>query len=196
MKETRTINTAFEVREEGESPVISGYASVFENWYNCGWYEERIAKGAFDKCIEKSDVRALFNHDPNLILGRNKAGTVELRTDEHGLGYDINPPDTSYARDLLVSMKRGDINQSSFAFTVSPQGEKWELESDGTYKRTIVEISQLYDVSPVTYPANESTNVYARSKEDVDAELKGKVDWTIRAKAEQELLEDELRILG
>jgi len=197
MKETRTLDTNFEVREDGEHPVIEGYASTYETWYNCGWYQERIAKGAFDKCVTTSDVRALINHDPNLIIGRNTANTLMLRTDEHGLGYIIDPPDTSYAKDLLVSMKRKDITQSSFAFTVDPSGEQWEMDSNGAYKRTIKEVSYLYDVSPVTYPANADTNVYARSKDEIDAQLKNPdVDKIIRARAEQEQLENELMVDG
>jgi len=95
-------------------------------------------------------------------------------------------------------MKRGDIDQSSFAFTVNEDGERWEIDSDGEYKRTIVKVSALYDVSPVTYPANNNTNVYARSKDDVDKLLQADVDSKAnkdklaRAKAEQELMEAEL----
>ena len=197
MKEIRTLDTSFEVREDGDQPIIEGYASTYDTWYNCGWYQERIAKGAFDKCIAGSDVRALINHDPNLIIGRKKANTLMVSTDDHGLRYVINPPDTSYAKDLVVSMKRGDIDQSSFAFTVNSAGEQWEMDSDGVYKRTIKEVSYLYDVSPVTYPANADTNVYARSKDEIEAQLKKPdVDKLIRARAEQEQLEDELMVDG
>ena len=147
-------------RESDDSPVIEGYAAVFNEWTSIGgFFDERIARGAFKKTINESDIRALMNHDPNYILGRNKAdpSTLALKEDRKGLFTVINPPGTQWANDLLVSMDRGDINQMSFAFDVIK--ESWDNEEN---KRTIQEV-KLYDVSVVTYPAYPTTSAYLRS---------------------------------
>lgn len=108
-----------------------------------------------------SDVRALIDHDPSRILGRTSSGTLRLTVDDIGLRYEIDMPNTSYARDLMESMKRGDINQSSFAFRVNyenPDAEEWRFNDKlGVYERTIKDFSNIFDVSPVTYPAYPST---------------------------------------
>ena len=114
-----------------------------------GGFREIIAPGAFDDVLE-NDVRALINHDGNLILARTTSGTLALSTDEKGLRYEFEIPESSYGKDLAVSMKRGDITQSSFAFTVAD--DSWETR-DGMDVRTINKVKRLFDVSPVTYPA-------------------------------------------
>lgn len=158
--EKRIFQTDFVIREEpdGEEKrqVIEGYAATFNEPYDiCGWFDEIIAPGAFRNAINGSDPRGLINHDRNLILGRKSSGTLELLEDEKGLKYRIYPPDTSYAKDLLVSMGRGDIKESSFGFTV--EKEEWKEEKGLKAVRTITEIGLLYDVSPVTFPANPTT---------------------------------------
>lgn len=155
-----------EIRLDGdleERPKIAGYAAVFNRTSeNLGGFVERIEPGAFAGAIEQSDVRALINHDSNLILGRNTAGTLTLFEDEIGLGYVIDPPDVSYANDLLTSLARGDVNQSSFGFTV--EADQWEQadEERGLPVRVITRVKQLYDVSPVTFPAYSQTSVAVR----------------------------------
>lgn len=150
---------------DGKSQTIRGYAAVFDSpSENLGGFVEVIAKGAFDGVL-KDDVRALFNHDANLILGRTKSGTCTIGVDETGLWYEINPADTQTARDLLVSLKRGDVDQSSFAFSVSREGQTWD-EGTGTLTRTITKIAKLYDVSPVTYPAYPDTEACARTLQE------------------------------
>lgn len=149
-----------EVRSEAE-PVIRGYAAVFNQWADIipGVYRERIAPGAFKKTLKEADVRALFNHNPDYVLGRNKAGTLSLSEDEHGLAVEIRPPDTQWARDLMTSMKRGDISQMSFAFSIV----KYEDNDTGkVLERTLIE-AKLYDVSVVTFPAYPQTEAWARS---------------------------------
>lgn len=136
-----------------------------------GMFYERIAPGAFDRALRSSDPRALFNHDPNMILGRKSAGTLRLNALADGLHYEVSPPDTQYARDLLESMRRGDVQESSFAFSVAPGGEEW-IDPDETRKlptRVITRVQQLYDVSPVTYPAYPTTTSHARSAQEVFA---------------------------
>jgi len=136
--------------EEGETVKVVGHASVYNTMSeDLGGFREIIAPGAFDDVLE-NDVRALINHDGNLILARTTSGTLALSTDEKGLRYEFEMPETSYGKDLAVSMKRGDITQSSFAFTVAD--DSWETR-DGMDVRTITKVKRLFDVSPVTYPA-------------------------------------------
>lgn len=186
-KEVRVFKSSFEVREAGEgekSPVISGFAARFDENSEpiMGMFYERIAPGAFDSALRKSDPRALFNHDPNMILGRKSAGTLRLKVLAEGLHYEVTPPDTQYARDLLESMRRGDVQESSFAFSVAE--EEWEDPADSRSlpTRVIKRVQQLYDVSPVTYPAYPTTTSEARSAQEVLAGYKpkeaGKPDYT------------------
>lgn len=144
---------------------ITGYAAVFNRLSeNLGGFVEKIAPGAFKKAIKKSDARALFNHDSNIVLGRQSAGTLILKEDDVGLHMTIDPPDTQFARDLVVSIERGDIQEQSFGFTV--KADSWEDMDKDIAVRTLEEIDQLYDVSPVTYPAYPDTTVAVRSLED------------------------------
>lgn len=160
----RTHMANFEVREDSNGqPVIRGYAAVFDAPTQIGNFTEVIARGAFDDVMETADVRALFNHDPNMILARRHAdgsGTLKLSTDSHGLAYEFTPGTQSYARDLVESMKRGDINASSFAFTI--QDQEW---SDDHAQRTVQKVGMLLDIAPVTYPAYPQTSAALRSDE-------------------------------
>jgi len=146
------IETRVDSTEDGRDLVV-GHASVYDSRSNnLGGFYEFIERGAFtEELINTSDVRALINHDPNLILARNTSGTLKLTADERGLKYEFEMPETSYGKDLAISMKRGDITQSSFAFTVAE--DDWSTDDEGNNIRTIKKIDRLYDVSPVTYPA-------------------------------------------
>ena len=146
------IETRVDSTEDGRDLVV-GHASVYDSRSNnLGGFYEFIERGAFnEELISNSDVRALINHDPNLILARNTSGTLNLTADERGLKYEFEMPETSYGKDLAISMKRGDITQSSFAYTVAE--DDWSTDADGNNIRTIKKIDRLYDVSPVTYPA-------------------------------------------
>ncbi len=146
------IETRVDSTEDGRDLVV-GHASVYDSRSNnLGGFYEFIERGAFtEELIANSDVRALINHDPNLILARNTSGTLNLTADERGLKYEFEMPETSYGKDLAISMKRGDITQSSFAFTVAE--DDWSTDDEGNNIRTIKKIDRLYDVSPVTYPA-------------------------------------------
>lgn len=140
-----------EVRSKGDKTVIEGYAAMFsKRSTDLGGFVEEIRAGAFTKTVKEADVRALFNHDENLVLGRTRSGTLELSQDNSGLYYRVSPPDTSYARDLLAIMERGDVTQSSFAF-YKVQDDWSALDSDMAL-RSLIEV-KLVDVSPVTYPA-------------------------------------------
>ena len=151
------------VKSDGRTmPTIAGHAAVFDQasvelW---GFYEE-VAPGAFaDTIADGDDVRALFNHDPNLVLGRTKSGTLRLSEDEVGLLAEFDPPDTQQARDLVTLIERGDVSQMSFAFRVLD--DKWRIDGDERYVRRILR-AKLYDVAPVTYPAYPSTDVGVRA---------------------------------
>lgn len=156
---------SFEVREGKEDEnVIEGYAAVFnKSSMDFGGWHERIAPGAFNDVL-KDDAVALFNHDMNLVLGRNGVN-VSLSQDNTGLRYKIKLPDTSLARDLRQLVKDKIIHQSSFAFTVAEQ--RWEHPKDEKQPsvRTITKMKRLYDVSPVTRPAYADATVGARSFE-------------------------------
>ena len=153
---------------EGESKKIVGHAAVFDTMITLyPGVKERVAKGAFVDSIAKDDVRALFNHDPNFVLGRNTSGTLKLSEDDKGLLYEVDPPDTQQARDVVALIKRGDISQNSFGFRVIDQA--WDEELDGTLIRTLNKV-KLYDVSPVTYPAYPTTDLKLRSEADLRKE--------------------------
>ena len=159
-QEVRTFDIQdLELRMDGDKPTVVGYGAVFNSESNdLGGFREYIAPGAFDGRLE-DDVRFLVNHDANLILARTTNGTLRLSVDEKGLRYEADLPNTSTARDLMELLKNGTISQSSFAFTV--EDDSWELK-DGMNIRTINKVSQLYDVSSVSYPAyNAATSSVA-----------------------------------
>lgn len=154
-----------ETREDGKRRIV-GHAAVFNQLSeDLGGFREQIAPGAFAEAIKSDDVRALYNHNPDHILGRNMADTLKLAEDARGLAIEIDPPDTQIARDLLVSMERGDINQMSFGFSVRPNGQNWAVADDGQMIRTLTRV-RLYDVSPVTFPAYPQTDVAVRALTD------------------------------
>ena len=176
--EKRTItSTNIEVREADEGGyIIEGIAAMVDKDNDMGWYVERIERGAFDGRLN-DDVRFLINHDPNLILARTKSGTGELFTDDNGnLCYRYKTPNRTYAKDLADAIRSGDIDQSSYAFTIEDQ--EWQNRSDGREVRTIKKYAQLYDVSPVTYPADPDTSVAKRSHDEAmkDAKKEQKTD--------------------
>jgi uncharacterized protein len=169
--EHRAAIASFRQAADGAAKRIDGYAAVFNSPTKFGsWFQEQIAPGAFTDAIGRDDVRALFNHDNNLVLGRTKNGTLRLSEDERGLKIEIDPPDTQFARDLLASMERGDVDQMSFGFYV--EKEMWD-ETVTPPMRTLLKVS-LADVSVVTTPAYEDTEVHVvglRSLEKARAEL-------------------------
>jgi len=118
-----------------------------------------IEPGAFDG-TDMADVRALFNHDPNMLLARTSSGTLKLTIDEKGLRYEFDIPDTTAGRDLKELLARGDISQSSFGFTIDK--EDWEERMGTKPKRKIKKVKRLFDVSPVTFPAYTDTSAALR----------------------------------
>ena len=165
-KEIRTLDIqGLQTRSQGDSEtnVIEGYAAVFNSptdiW---GMFTEIIAPGAFEDAIaSNNDIRALFNHDWNNVLGRTKSGTLRLSEDARGLKFEVDLPNTTLARDLSESLKRGDISQCSFGFV--PTSETWDYEPEVPV-RTINSV-ELHEISVVSIPAYEDTEVSLRSKE-------------------------------
>lgn len=146
---------------EGEISTLHGYAAVFDQLSQVlfGQFKERIVRGAFMTSLN-DDIRALWNHNADFPLARTTNGTLRLTEDAHGLRSEIDPPATSIGRDAIVSIRRGDVSQMSFAFDVLD--DEWEQQSDGLMVRTIKKV-RLYEVSPVVFPAYPQTQIEARN---------------------------------
>lgn len=181
IRQMRSIASQFETREDGGEPTIEGYFAVFNSNYEIApGMSESIASGAFNETLA-GDIRALVNHDTTLVLGRTAAHTLELRQDEHGLWgkVRINPNDSD-AMNLYERVKRGDVSQCSFGFDITD--EESTVSDNGSIHWTIKGVN-LYEVSCCTFPAYESTNITARSKEREEL-LKRENDlWKERMKA-------------
>ena len=163
---------------------IRGYAAIYNSdseWM--GGFYEQIATGAFDGVMD-NDVRAYFNHDENLLLGRVSSGTLRISTDKRGLFYEVDLPNTTYANDLAELMKRGDVNQSSFAFLI--EKDRWE-QRDGTTYRIIEKVSRLLDVSPVSQPAYPDAT--SELKRDLETETKEEAKAASVENTESEVVE-------
>ncbi|HGH7183454.1 HK97 family phage prohead protease [Bacillus cereus] len=166
-KETRTFDiTKLNTRDatEEKPSMITGYAAVFNSKTSIGgWFDEVIEPGAFARSLsENGDIRALFNHNWDNVLGRTKSGTLRLEEDERGLKFEIELPNTSVGRDLAESMDRGDINQCSFGFWITE--ENWDYNVEPAL-RTIKEV-ELYEISVVSIPAYDDTEAsLVRGKE-------------------------------
>ena len=155
-----------ETRASGQTAIV-GYAARFNVLsLDLGGFREMILPGAFDKVLSrqrgKQDVIAVFNHDPNILLGRTSSGTLELSSDDKGLKYSVTPP--AERADIISLILRKDLRGSSFAFTVSKDGESYASDASGAV-RSISQISGLYDVGPVVSPAypSSTTGISMRS---------------------------------
>jgi uncharacterized protein len=169
---------------EQNGNTIRGYAAVYNSdseWM--GGFYEQIATGAFDGVMD-NDVRAYFNHDENLLLGRVSSGTLRISTDKRGLFYEVDLPNTTYANDLAELMKRGDVNQSSFAFLI--EKDRWE-QRDGVTYRIIEKVSRLLDVSPVSQPAYPDST--SELKRDLETETKEEAKAASVENTESEVVE-------
>lgn len=159
----RTITSDFQTREEGEELRIEGYFAIFNSNYDIAeGMSESVAPGAFSDTLG-DDIRALIDHETMFVLGRNRAGTLELREDTHGLWGSIliNPNDQD-AMNLYSRVQRGDVTQCSFGFDILE--EETDFLPDGAIHWTIKKV-KLYEVSVCTFPAYPETNVQARQAE-------------------------------
>lgn len=176
----KTVGTEFRAMEDEGKKIIEGYFAVFDSVYQMAPdLSESIAQGAFSRSIS-NDVRALTNHDTTLVLGRSKAGTLQLREDAHGLWgrIDINPNDGD-AVNLYERVKRGDVDQCSFGFDIVK--EDTEVREDGSIHWTLRDV-ELYEVSCCTFPAYEDTSISARSKDAEEIKKRQATAWAEKMK--------------
>lgn len=165
-REERVVQVVdLEVRaaDEGSGRSITGHPLLYNVWSeDLGGFRERVRPGAATKTLRESDIRALFNHDPNFVIGRNKAGTLDLTEQSKGVFMRATPPETSWAADLITSMERKDIDQMSFGFRAIRDEWKEPKTEDGLWDRDLLEI-QMFDVSVVTFPAYTQTDAQVRT---------------------------------
>lgn len=150
--------------EDGRIATLTGYAAVFDSLsVDLGGFREIIRKGAFAESLKRGDdIRALIGHTSTLLIGRRSAKTLSVAEDDKGLKVEISVPDTSAGRDLVVSVKRGDLTGMSFGFnTVDDTWTKETKDGDVVYRRELITVD-LFEVSPVTWPAYADTSVEAR----------------------------------
>lgn len=163
IRQVRSIASNFKTREDGEEKRIEGYFAVFNSVYEIApGMTESVAPGAFSETLN-GDIRALTDHETMYVLGRNEAGTLELREDDKGLWGSIliNPNDQD-AMNLYARVERGDVNQCSFGFDIL--SEETDFREDGSVHWTITSV-KLYEVSVCTFPAYAETSVEARKEQ-------------------------------
>lgn len=167
-RERRVMLNMAEYRKEGDGPTeIRGMGALYnEETVVAGFFREIILPGAFRAAV-KDDIRVLYNHDPNIVLGRTTSGTAEVRDTKEGMAYSatVNPRD-SQAMDVAARIERGDVTGSSFSFTIdNPDDEEWVRDDKAKLPLRQIKRATVYDVGPVTFPQYEATSVSARSKE-------------------------------
>ncbi len=162
-----TDNEKGEIRADSieDKLYFTGYASVFNRTTDLGYFVESVHPDAFNEALARQDdTRALFNHDPNLILGRTTSGTLTLSVDEKGLKSVIEMPDTTLGRDLKVHIERGDISQMSFGFYIEKEEKRGIVDNKPWFE---IQQVRLFDVSPVTFPAYEQTSIEVQRSIDL-----------------------------
>ena len=196
-KEIRAMETIKAV--DDEKMIVEGYALRFNTLSNdLGGFVETISPEAL-KETDLSDVRCLIDHDSSKVLGRTTSETLELKVDDEGLYFRAQLPDTTYAKDLYENIRLGNINQCSFGFILDENGDEFEKREDGLFKRTLRKIKSLFDVSVVTYPAYNDTQVapalrsIEQIKEQELADIKAKQQEEVRK--QNELLRMQLDLL-
>ena len=152
-------------KREDDKPVIKGHAALFNVVESGGWFREQVAPGAFKESLKTDDVRALWNHNTEIVLGRNKASTLKLWEDDKGLAVEIYPSDTELVRGYLDMIERGDVSQMSFGFVIVDRRKdvSWTEEEGKDDLRTIKKL-ELWEVSPVTFPFYKATDVSLKSE--------------------------------
>ena len=158
------------IRNDMENPdimAIKGYVVKFNERSQLlydEWYE-RVAKGAFAKSLEENTIKASWNHNSDIVLGSTKSKTLKLEEDDIGLRFDLELPNSSQAKDIYESIKRGDVDGVSFGFYIRDNGDKWEyLKEEDVYERTLLDID-LIEISPTPFPAYPTSEVGKRSLE-------------------------------
>lgn len=154
------------LRQEDDAVTLKGHAAVFNNLYELHrGVRERVLPGAFKRSLEDGDVRALWNHNSDFVLGRTRSGTLRLSEDDVGLAVEIDLPNTGAARDATELIERGDVTHMSFGFSIPEGGSQAHRDGDDIIQE-LVDVN-LFEVSPVPFPANEQTSIALRS-DDID----------------------------
>lgn len=163
-----------EKREGVEGPgTLVGYAAVFEKLSVQMWgFREKIRKGNFQESLEKNNIKALWNHNTDIVLGSTKGGTLRLNEDDKGLKFELDLPDTQAGRDAATSINRKDVDGMSFGFNMKV--DEWDESDPDKVVRTLIK-SDLHEISPTPFPAYPQTKVGVRSsKDDYENYLKNK----------------------
>lgn len=165
-KEVRFIPVSVEVREADDKKLIGGYVVEWEKLSVELWgFREKVHKGAFTKSLQRNTVKALWNHNSDLVLGSTKNRTLKLWEDDRGLAFELDLPDTTAGKDALISVERGDVDGVSFGFSVTK--DEWDHTDKDNVIRTLVEVD-LHEISPTPFPAYEGHSaVGTRSAQDV-----------------------------
>jgi len=160
MKELRWIEAReASLRDAGKT--IAGHAARYDSLSeDLGGFVEIIRPGAFASVL-RQDVRCLFNHNADLLLGRTRSRTLTLSDDGHGLAFEVQTPETTVGQDLRILMSRGDVTGCSFSFDIGD--DRWSMQS-GVLLREIFSFARLYDVGPVVFPAYPETDVGLRTE--------------------------------
>jgi HK97 family phage prohead protease len=179
--------------DDAGKTTIAGYAARFESLSVSfgGWFKEKIRAGAFTESLKKNNVRALWNHNMDLVLGSTKAKTLRLKEDDKGLRFELDLPDTQAGKDAAISIKRGDVDGMSFGFRVLKQ--EWDEKDPKNVIRTLVDVD-LREISPTAFPAYPATSVKVRSVEDDYDEYRKETSKTQISVCEQETL-NKLRMV-
>jgi len=167
MLETRTLSGSIE-NSGKDGRTLVGYAAKFDSLSeNLGGFRELIKPGAFRSSLsDGTDVRALVDHDPRLVIGRRSNGTLRLEEDSTGLRVEIDTPSVSYADDLLELIRGGYVSQMSFGFSIPPGGDEWlPVDKEDGLRRRLLKTVALAETSVVTFPAYSATEVSVRSLE-------------------------------
>lgn len=195
-REVRSITDEVRMIDVDGRNVITGYAAVFNSLSqemttpSGRKFRETIKPGAFARSLESSDVRGLFNHDTNQLLGRRGAGTLRLIEDERGLRYEIDPAETTVGKDVVISLKRGDLTGSSFSFATVE--DEWGAGPDGSVVRELRSV-HVFDVGPVVFPAYLEASAAYRSLDrhlgSIAPKLETPSPWQVRALTRLRLVE-------
>lgn len=163
VKEIRLVD--MRALEEEDSMIVEGYAAVFDTVTDLGWMKEVIDRHAFDNA-DMSDIVMKYNHEDSVLpMARTRGGSLQFNIDDHGLKIRAKLPDTSVNRDIYTLIKEGVLSKMSFAFTV--KNEEYDYDTD---TRKILGFDKIFDVSVVDVPAYETTEIYARNKEQYEKE--------------------------
>lgn len=191
------------ILEEDNKRFLEGHASVFNQrskyiFENGRLFNEVISPNAFDNVLrdERLDVPMTYNHNRGQLLGRTKSNTLQLSTDEKGLKFRVEIPNTATGNEVYELVKRGDLYENSFGFSVSKNDEEWSKAEDGTVIRTIKNIQRLYDVAVCINGAYANTDVAARSLEEFETAEEAAIRAEKEAKEAAEREEENKRMIA